>query len=370
MAYGYILPSIEVLIFNLLTAGHCFKRKYSLLKTGAALCAFTAAVLLLLIAFPVKAFDGRGRFTILGFVYIIPLKWLYDEKLEMLFLGMCMSWTYTLGIMALSIQTAYTLGPRYNDLFVTAIETVIFLATFIPFRKHIIPQYFYILRNTRKVQTTQFVFLRLNIYFHFFVLNLLHILFLSGERHLLQIAVLILFLACNCLFYRIVYDVINSSFQISELKKTVSNDALTGLGNRTKALQDMRALMDAHQVFSVIFLDLDRFKRINDQYGHDIGDRYLIHFGKVFSKELRDRGTLYRYAGDEFIVIYGGVLTEEAVRSMTRCKHWSDGAPCAFNRVSAGFVVCKPPYPDTDPSLILKRADSRMYRNKPGRKKM
>ena len=67
MAYGYILPSIEVLIFNLLTAGHCFKRKYSLLKTGAALCAFTAAVLLLLIAFPVKAFDGRGRFTILGF---------------------------------------------------------------------------------------------------------------------------------------------------------------------------------------------------------------------------------------------------------------------------------------------------------------
>ena len=278
---------------------------------------------------------------------------------------MCMSWTYTLGIMALSIQTAYALGQRYNDLFVTAIETVAFLATFIPFRKHIIPRYFYILRNTRKVQTTQFVFLRLNIYFHFFVLNLLHILFLSGERHLLQIAVLILFLACNCLFYRIVYDVINSSFQISELKRSISNDALTGLGNRTKALQDIRALMDAHQVFSIIFLDLDRFKRINDQYGHMVGDRYLKHFAAVCTQVLGNSGQVYRCGGDEFAAIYYGTIPQEILDEIRKCPRWNEGAPCPFRGVSVSVLRCQPPHQDVE--QILRQADRIMYENKVGR---
>lgn len=368
MEYGYILPTIEVLIINLVTLNHCFKRKYSLPKTIAALCIFTVFCVFPWTLPAREIFSGNGRFSILGFIYIIPIKLLYDEKLEMLFLSMCMSWTYTMGIMAISTQAAYCLGDLNHDLSLLFIETLLFLITFIPFKRSMIPQYFYILRSPHKVPKTQFAYLKINIYLHFFTLFMLHLVFLGSGAHGLQIAILVLLLASNCLFYRIVYAVISSSVQISELKKTVSNDALTGLGNRTKAIKDMRSHMEANRVFSILFLDLDRFKLVNDQYGHDVGDRYLIHFGKVFSEALNGRGTLYRYAGDEFVALCDGELTEEMVSSMTQCKNWDEGAPCAFNRVSAGLVVCKPPYACDDPNDLLRRADSLMYRNKSGRK--
>lgn len=368
MEYGYILPTIEVLIINLVTLNHCFKRKYSLPKTIAALCIFTVFCVFPWTLPAREIFSGNGRFSILGFIYIIPIKLLYDEKLEMLFLSMCMSWTYTMGIMAISTQAAYCLGDLNHDLSLLFIETLLFLITFIPFKRSMIPQYFYILRSPHKVPKTQFAYLKINIYLHFFTLFMLHLVFLGGDAHGLQIAILVLLLASNCLFYRIVYAVISSTMQITELKKTVSNDTLTGLGNRTKAIKDMRSHMEANRVFSILFLDLDRFKLVNDQYGHDVGDRYLIHFGKVFSEALNGRGTLYRYAGDEFVALCDGELTEEMVSSMTQCKNWDEGAPCAFNRVSAGLVVCKPPYACDDPSDLLRRADSLMYRNKPNRK--
>lgn len=130
MEYMHIWPSIEVLIFNLIVLDHCFKRKYSILKEAAVFCAFTAFFVLPLVFLKRDVFDGSGRFSILGFIYIIPLKFLYDEKTERLFLNMCMSWTYTLGIMAISIQTAYFLGFLDYDLSLLIIETVLFSVTF------------------------------------------------------------------------------------------------------------------------------------------------------------------------------------------------------------------------------------------------
>lgn len=368
MKYGFILPSVEVLILNLINANLCFKRKYSIFKTVTVLCGFTALLFLPLFLLPKETFSGNGEFLLLGFIYIIPLKFLYDEKAEMLLLGMCMSWTYTMGIMSVSIQTVSLFGFLYYDLFLIITETILFTATFFPFKKHMVPQYFYILRSTHIVKKTQLTYLKINIYCNFFLLMILHFIFLKSEEHLLQIAALIIFLASNYLFYYIVYEVISSSVKIHKLKKTVSRDALTGLGNRTQAIKDIRSLIEKNQVFSVIFLDLDRFKLVNDKYGHDIGDRYLIHFGKVFSDELKDKGKLYRYGGDEFVAIYYGVLTEEAADSISRCKNWDKDAPCDFNQVSAGFVVCEPPYTEKDPDNILKCADSIMYRNKESRK--
>lgn len=191
---------------------------------------------------------------------------------------------------------------------------------------------------------------------------------MDSEKYLLQITAFIIFLTSNYLFYHIVYEVISSSIKVNKLEKAVLKDALTSLGNRTQLMKDMCSLMDGNQIFSIIFLDLDRFKLINDKYGHDIGDKYLIHFGKIISDELEDKGTLYRYGGDEFIAIYYGVLTEEKVDIIAKCENWNESAPCEFNQVSAGFVICEPPYTGKDPNDILKCADGIMYRNKVNRK--
>ncbi len=368
MEYMHIWPSIEVLIFNLIVLDHCFKRKYSILKEAAVFCAFTAFFVLPLVFFKRDVFDGSGRLSILGFIYIIPLKFLYDEKTERLFLNMCMSWTYTLGIMAISIQTAYFLGFLDYDLSLLIIETVLFSVTFFPFRKYVIPKYCYIFQNMHDFPKAQFRYLELSAYSNFFVLSMLHIFFLNSETHLLQILVLAIFLMANYLLYTIVYEIIKSSKRISELEKTAMHDALTGLGNRVQMMRHMRILIEENHTFSIMFLDLDGFKLINDQYGHDVGDRYLIHFGNVCSDELKDQGKLYRYGGDEFVAIYYGVLTEEKINAICKCRKWDEDAPCGFNQVSAGMIVCKPPYSVKDPDAILKRADSIMYRNKLNRR--
>ena len=132
MEYVYILPMVEVLVFNVITLDHCFKRKYSKFKMVAVFFFFTVLCILPAALFKRDVFNGDGKFSIFGFLYIIPLKFLYDEKIERLFLNMCMSWTYTLGILAVSIQMVY-LGDFLNyDLSLIIIETVLFLATFIP----------------------------------------------------------------------------------------------------------------------------------------------------------------------------------------------------------------------------------------------
>lgn len=368
MGYLHILPMAEVLILNLITLNHCFKRKYSIFKTVIVLFAFTAIVILTWVLLNRDVFRGNGKFSIVGFIYIIPLKFLYDEKFERLFINMCMIWIYTLGIMAISVQAAYCLSYLNHDICLIIIQTLLFLVTFIPFRKYVMPKYIYIFKNMYDFQKIQFRYLEIGIYLNFFILAILHIIFLDSEKYLLQMLIFVMFLAANYLFCAIVYEVINSSIKIDELEESVSHDALTGLGNRTQMLKRIRILIEENHVFSLMFLDLDRFKLINDQYGHDVGDRYLKHFGKVCSDELKDNGKLFRYGGDEFVAIYYGVLTEEIAASIAECKNWDEGAPCAFNEVSVGFVVCKPPYSVKDPDIILKRADSIMYMNKLSRK--
>ena len=70
MDYLYILPSIEVLVFNLFTLNHCFKRKYSIFKTVVVFCAFTILFILPWVFLKDGVFQGDGRFSILGFLYI------------------------------------------------------------------------------------------------------------------------------------------------------------------------------------------------------------------------------------------------------------------------------------------------------------
>ena len=371
MEYLRILPLTEVLIFNLVTLNCCFKMKYSLIKTAAVFCVFTVFCIYPGLIFISNVFNGNGKFSIFGFLYIIPLKYLYGEKIESILLNMCMSWTYTLGILSISVQITYFLGIVNYNLYLVIIETVLFLMTFIPFKKYVIPKYVYILHNLHDFPKLQLRYLKISVYLNFFMLMILHIIFLKSEKYLLQITALIIFLTAKYLLYDIIYEAVKNSHKINELEKTVSHDDLTGLGNRLELMRRMRILLEENQTFSVMFLDLDKFKLINDKYGHDIGDKYLIHFGKVFSEELKDKGKLYRYGGDEFVAIYYDVLTEETVKSIAQCKNWGggcDGAPCEFNKVSIGFAVCKPPYFVKDPNAILKRADKKMYKDKLSRR--
>lgn len=96
------------------------------------------------------------------------------------------------------------------------------------------------------------------------------------------------------------------------LRHLAYHDKLTGLGNRDLFNEDMKTLLDEAREDpgwkgAVLFLDLDGFKRVNDTLGHSAGDELLIETARRLRVCLRDRDSAYRFGGDEFVVVLGGV---------------------------------------------------------------
>ncbi len=96
------------------------------------------------------------------------------------------------------------------------------------------------------------------------------------------------------------------------LRHLAYHDKLTGLGNRDLFNEDMKVILDSVEddpgwKGAVLFLDLDGFKRVNDTLGHSAGDELLIETARRLRVCLRDRDAAYRFGGDEFVVVLGGI---------------------------------------------------------------
>jgi len=100
------------------------------------------------------------------------------------------------------------------------------------------------------------------------------------------------------------FEAIRREKKLSSLAHT---DDVTGLFNQRKLNDDLVDIIKnskkREQEFSLIFIDLDHFKDINDNYGHRIGSLLLKEMAEIFRKTLRDTDLIYRYGGDEFIII-------------------------------------------------------------------
>ena len=149
-------------------------------------------------------------------------------------------------------------------------------------------------------------------------------------------------------------------------------DTLTGLPNR-QLLKDRleqqiaNARVEEHNG-ALLFLDLDRFKEINDVFGHSVGDGVLIQAAKRIVSEVRDRDTVARLGGDEFVVVLPNVRNESIVRSMA--ERLLTRLAEAFtvrdvdHYVSASIGVVMFPEDGDSVETLLKNADAAMYRAK------
>ncbi len=102
-----------------------------------------------------------------------------------------------------------------------------------------------------------------------------------------------------------------------QLQYQVMHDVLTGLPNRPLFLDRLRVVLSRMQrvdeVVAVMFLDLDRFKPVNDTYGHDAGDVVLVETAGRLSATVRSGDTVARFGGDEFLVLCEDVGDLDAV---------------------------------------------------------
>ena len=171
----------------------------------------------------------------------------------------------------------------------------------------------------------------------------------------------------------IIHDVTERKRAEEQLLHNAFHDSLTGLPNRALFLDRLERLIKhtqrhPHYCFAVLFLDLDRFKVINDSLGHGIGDDLLIAIGHRLEACLREGDSVARLGGDEFAILLDDVRdVNEAIRVADRIER-ELAAPFymrgheVFTSTSIGIALSTPSY--TKPGELLRDADTAMYRAK------
>jgi len=151
------------------------------------------------------------------------------------------------------------------------------------------------------------------------------------------------------------------------------HDALTGLPNRVLFAEHLklaveRAKRPKRYLFAVLFLDLDRFKNINDSLGHTVGDQLLIGIARRLEDCLRHIDTVARLGGDEFAVLLDGIEdSSDAVRVAERLQKalrqpLNLGGHEVFTSASIGIALSSTGY--EQPEEVVRDADTAMYRAK------
>lgn len=161
------------------------------------------------------------------------------------------------------------------------------------------------------------------------------------------------------------------------LRVLAHHDSLTNLYNR-RALEEglKRELGRVRRyagLLSLVFLDLDDFKLVNDNFGHDAGDRVLVHLARVLQAMTRESDLVARLAGDEFVLVLPETPPENARRLLRRIQQRLREQPCNQGDeqivIGLSYGIASTLDGDfEDPKHLLKLADERLYQFKRERK--
>jgi diguanylate cyclase len=172
--------------------------------------------------------------------------------------------------------------------------------------------------------------------------------------------------------------VIYNSMVFEQTQEDSLTDPLTGLPNTrfmfTHLTRELSRAERLKSEVSLLVMDLDNFKDINDTYGHHVGDRALREIAGVLRAGIRPYDICVRYAGDEFIVVLSGCGGEEAERKRLDLQHAVDmlqfeARPGKMLALSISIGASIFPHDGDTYETLLATADSRMYRDKTRRKR-
>lgn len=160
----------------------------------------------------------------------------------------------------------------------------------------------------------------------------------------------------------------------NELEKRALTDSLTGVNNRFAYLEKMKTLLESSQIINnsiqhaLFFLDLDRFKQINDTLGHQVGDLLLVEIAKRLSELASSKDIVARYGGDEFVVTLSNInhpreaakFADDIISSIEK-PIYIDGQE-VFISTSIGISIF--PQDGNTTEELINRADKAMYYSK------
>lgn len=167
-------------------------------------------------------------------------------------------------------------------------------------------------------------------------------------------------------------DLSKSQVKEEEAQQIALQDALTGLPNRVSFEQRLdHGLIQAKRHgwgLAVLFIDIDKFKSINDSYGHDLGDQVLLMVANRLQSSVRDEDMVSRWGGDEFVCLLLEVKQEAGVTRLAEKMINRIAEACEFNgtilsiRTSIGIAIY--PADGETADILFKNADIAMYKAK------
>lgn len=163
--------------------------------------------------------------------------------------------------------------------------------------------------------------------------------------------------------------VINNALAQNKLEYLANYDELTGLANRRTVKKEFNKELEKNKhikkQMSLVFIDLDDFKKINDTYGHNFGDRALKYFSCTLKELVRKDDVVARFAGDEFVILFKEMDLAMATSKMNLIIETFETGP--FEGITLKFcygIYCVESGENISFDRILELADKQMYENK------
>jgi diguanylate cyclase (GGDEF)-like protein/PAS domain S-box-containing protein len=164
---------------------------------------------------------------------------------------------------------------------------------------------------------------------------------------------------------------VDLSDRLARLEKQALLDPLTGIGNRRYLTRHLEARVEEYRrynvTFGVLFIDIDHFKRVNDNFGHLVGDRVLRMVAQTVAVNLRPFDEAGRWGGEEFVSVVANVdgndlsIVAERLRMLVEASSLGTEKGAVRVTVSIGAVLAAA---DEDAESVLERADQVMYQSK------
>ena len=169
----------------------------------------------------------------------------------------------------------------------------------------------------------------------------------------------------NQLYQSIEYAFQQIKNHINQLDIEIQTDALTGIANRRTFNLVIKEQIQNGTPFSLIMLDIDFFKKVNDTFGHLKGDDVLIYLARTMQGLSREGDLCFRYGGEEFSIIvpYGDAETATVIAERLRMKLESTACPTG-NIITVSLGISVYPEHGQDPKEMISAADKALYRSK------
>lgn len=354
-----IVSSLIILFINLITTEYLTKKKFKGIYRYLIILLFTIIYYSFIQwLFPLILGQETPYYisALISWVFIFLFFAIYDEPFKILVAIMGFTYSHTLFVNGLNYHIFSLLYEDHRVVAFVVSQLLMFIIT--------TPILIYLLKKSIMRATTTFkqnvlnasIFLPLLNFFVFFISRFI-IDFNSVFSVILFYSTL---LSMSCLTYYLIYIVTISSSNIKELSDLVYIDPLTKLKNRLALYQDYKEYCKNDQDCYFYYLDINNLKKVNDQYGHITGDKYLKSFGSSLLQSIKGLGDIYRISGDEFVITSKEMNFSIDKLKEDITKNFKFNYP--FLGVSIGCVTFPTDAKTLDELLFL--ADQKMYMDK------